>query len=186
MQVTAKETLGKLIELFDDPHGAEKFQAWVEEKTKPSDPIPISVTNKEEDDFNPNWRSHPLDTIIETAILKNIAFADMAYALDMNDQQLRDFLSEKTPINERIAVGLERLLGVDKQFWINRQFNYDKPMKNETSEQKIKELELLVNDLMELIPKETMREILKQDLGNKSLPELFELHLKYGSKKLNI
>jgi len=91
----------------------------------------MSTNNKKENDldapFNPNWRSHPLDTIIETCIVKGklVDFCTMASILEMDVFELRDFLAERTPIDEKIAMRLELLLGVDKQFWLNCQNNYD-------------------------------------------------------------
>jgi plasmid maintenance system antidote protein VapI len=91
-------------------------------------PKTIDMEKDEEDVFNPDWRSHPLNTIIKYAILANTTFKKMGEALHMSDYELRDFLSKKTKINDQIAEGLQNLFGVDKQFWLNKQINYDKPL----------------------------------------------------------
>lgn len=75
--------------------------------------------------------SHPLDTVIENCIHVNISFKDMCLCLGLNDEGLREFLAERMPINDKIATGLEKLLGVDKQFWLNRQNNFNKRLINE-------------------------------------------------------
>lgn len=75
-----------------------------------------------------NYISHPLNTIIESAIVKGISFAGMGLYLEMDDIQLTDFLMGKTKIDDKIASNLERLFGVDKSFWINRQISYTEEM----------------------------------------------------------
>ena len=78
--------------------------------------------------------SSPLNTIIETAIIKGIKFSEMALSLEMDDIELTDFLMGITPINDNIANGLYKLFGVDKKFWVNRQKNYDKKVVDSTFE----------------------------------------------------
>lgn len=76
-------------------------------------------------DLNYNWKSHPLDTVIECCIKRNIGFSELALRLNMNHFQLRDFLAERMQIDNEIAEKLT-FFGVDKEFWLDRQAGYNK------------------------------------------------------------
>lgn len=89
----------------------------------------IKNTIMQTETFRDSLISMPVDTVLETCIEKNITVKEIAEQLELDSFKLRDFIVGRLAINESIAVNLEILLGVDKQFWLNLQANYDKQVK---------------------------------------------------------
>lgn len=73
--------------------------------------------------------SCPGDTILETIQEKGITRDELAEAMNITQASMDDLISGKQPIAEIDAIGLQQCLGIDKQFWINREKLYREKLK---------------------------------------------------------
>lgn len=83
--------------------------------------------------FNPKDErellSPPGDTILETLEHINMSQVELAARLGITLERLSEIISAKKPITLRIAVGLHEALGIDVQFWLNREALYRAKLK---------------------------------------------------------
>lgn len=86
------------------------------------------MTKKERFFRELEFLSPPGDTILESLHVMNLKPDDLMAVLGFNRWQFDLLVNAKIRIDERIAEGLEKLIGVDKLFWIDRQKNYDKKL----------------------------------------------------------
>lgn len=82
--------------------------------------------------------SSPGDTIQETLDAKGIDQLDFAASMGVTPEWVVALLFDGIPINDEIATKLEQVLGIDAQFWINRDDHY---------RQRLAELESRIDDL---------------------------------------
>lgn len=66
----------------------------------------------------------PGDTIIETIEYLKMSQAELAERLGKTPSKVNDLISGKAPITVNTALQLEKVLGIDMQFWLNREMNY--------------------------------------------------------------
>lgn len=76
-----------------------------------------------------NLISPPGDTIFECCIELNLEFKEVADKLELTEQDFDDLLMGEKPIDDAIAYKLQALIGVDAEFWINREANYQEQLK---------------------------------------------------------
>jgi HTH-type transcriptional regulator/antitoxin HigA len=68
--------------------------------------------------------SPPGDDILETIEHIKMSQAELADRLGKNPSKVHDLITGKEPITYTTALQLEKVLGIDAQFWLNREMNY--------------------------------------------------------------
>lgn len=68
--------------------------------------------------------SSPGDTILETIEFIKMSQAELADRLGKTASKVHDLITGKEPITYNTALQLEKVLGIDAQFWLNREMNY--------------------------------------------------------------
>lgn len=68
--------------------------------------------------------SKPGDTILETIEHLRMSQAELASRIGKTPSKINDLISGKEPITVKTAMQLERVLGIDTQFWLNRESLY--------------------------------------------------------------
>jgi len=66
----------------------------------------------------------PGDTILETIEFLKMSQAELAERIGKTPAKVNDFISGKAPITVNTAMQLEKVLGIDMQFWLNREMHY--------------------------------------------------------------
>ncbi|WP_185215726.1 HigA family addiction module antitoxin [Sphingobacterium mizutaii] len=66
----------------------------------------------------------PGDTILETLGLLKMSQVEFAERLGKTPGKVNDIISGKAPITVNTALQLEKVLGIETQFWLNRESNY--------------------------------------------------------------
>jgi HTH-type transcriptional regulator/antitoxin HigA len=70
--------------------------------------------------FKPDWRSPPLDTILDILETRGMDLGE-------TQTQLGFMLDEHLVIDEQKARKLSDVLGAPAQFWLNREWHYREP-----------------------------------------------------------
>ena len=68
--------------------------------------------------------SPPGDTILETIEHIKMSQAELADRLGKTASKVHDLITGKEPITYNTALQLEKVLGIDAQFWLKREINY--------------------------------------------------------------
>lgn len=68
--------------------------------------------------------SPPGDTIFETIEYLKMSQSELAQRLKKTTSKVNDLISGKEPITYSTALQLEKVLGIDAEFWMNREMNY--------------------------------------------------------------
>lgn len=68
--------------------------------------------------------SKPGDTILETLEFLKMTQAEFAERIGKTPGKVNDLISGKAPITVNTALQLEKVLGIDPEFWLNREANY--------------------------------------------------------------
>jgi len=66
----------------------------------------------------------PGDTILETIEFLKMNQAELAERIGKTPAKVNDLISGKAPITVNTAMQLEKVLGIDMQFWLNREMHY--------------------------------------------------------------
>jgi addiction module HigA family antidote len=66
----------------------------------------------------------PGDTILETIEFLKMSQAELAERIGKTPAKVNDLISGKAPITVNTAMQLEKVLGIDMQFWLNREMQY--------------------------------------------------------------
>jgi HTH-type transcriptional regulator/antitoxin HigA len=66
----------------------------------------------------------PGDTIMETIDHLNMSQVELAERIGKTPGKVNDIISGKAPITVNTAMQLEKVLGIDMQFWLNREMHY--------------------------------------------------------------
>jgi len=66
----------------------------------------------------------PGDTILETIEFLRMSQAELAERIGKTPAKVNDLISGKAPISINTAMQLEKVLGIDMQFWLNREMHY--------------------------------------------------------------
>lgn len=66
----------------------------------------------------------PGDTILETIEFLKMSQAELAERIGKTPAKVNDLISGKAPITVNTAMQLEKVLGIDMQFWLNREMHY--------------------------------------------------------------
>ena len=68
--------------------------------------------------------SKPGDTILETIEHIKMSQVELAERMGKTPSKINDLISGKEPITRVTAFQLEKVLGIDAQFWLNREMLY--------------------------------------------------------------
>lgn len=68
--------------------------------------------------------SPPGDTILETIEYIKMSQVELAERLGKTASKVNDLITGKEPITYNTALQLEKVLGIEAQFWLNREMNY--------------------------------------------------------------
>ena len=84
---------------------------------------------------------HPGEVLADEITAREITQKDLAKKIKLLAPHLNDLLKGKRHISARIALNLERELGIDADYWLRLQISYDlakakKAMKKELAENK--------------------------------------------------
>lgn len=79
-------------------------------------------------EFNPDWRSPPGDTIKDLLELKGLAPDQLAASLGLTEHDLHLLLVGELIITDDIAATLEHVLGGSQAFWLKRDADFRKPL----------------------------------------------------------
>jgi|SRR5882757_345685 len=94
--------------------------------------------------------SCPGDTLLETMEIYGISKEALAHSLKMSTGQAQQLLDGVLPLTEEIAIGLERLVKIDKQFWINSEELYREKLKQITQAENEQTLDCVGNKIYQL------------------------------------
>lgn len=121
--------------------------------------------------FRPDWISCPGDTIKDILEERKLSLSQFADLLGESIDTAQDLIQGRAPLNEKIAIQLSNVLGGSYDFWLAREWQYQKDLKHhELGEQFLSELP--INDMLNFgwLPPISNR----KDLLSKCL-EFFEL-----------
>ncbi len=68
--------------------------------------------------------SKPGDTILETIEYLKMSQVELAERMGKKPSKINDLISGKEPITKSTALQLETVLGIEAQFWLNREINF--------------------------------------------------------------
>ncbi|MCK7597078.1 ImmA/IrrE family metallo-endopeptidase [Microbulbifer sp. CAU 1566] len=74
--------------------------------------------------FQPNWASPPGDTIKDILHEQNIEVSEFARTIEKSVRDATKLLKGNLPIDEELALDLEKIVGGSMEFWINREKQY--------------------------------------------------------------
>lgn len=66
----------------------------------------------------------PGDTILETIEFLRMSQVELAKRVGQTPAKINDLISGKAPITVKTAMLLEKVLGIDMEFWLNREMHY--------------------------------------------------------------
>lgn len=68
---------------------------------------------------------HPGEFLLEEIEARNIVKKEMAKSLDILPNHLSEIFSGKRNISARLAIRLEKILGISSHYWLGLQMEYD-------------------------------------------------------------
>ncbi len=83
--------------------------------------------------------SKPGDTIFETIEHFKMSQAELAYRMGKTPSKINDLISGKEPITVATAIQLEKVLGIDAHFWLNREMLYREKLSRIEQEEALEE-----------------------------------------------
>jgi len=96
----------------------------------------------------------PGDTIIETLEFLSMSQVELAERMGKTPAKVNDLISGKAPITVNTAMQLEKVLGIDMQFWLNREMQYREKLA------RIEQTEFLAN-YIEWVQEQPLKELKK-------------------------
>jgi len=97
--------------------------------------------------FSPDWISPPGDTILDILDERGWKQSEFAQRIGFSPKHVNHLISGKSTITENAAIKLERVLGSNARFWMNREAQYREALAREES---LETLEAAVDWLKEL------------------------------------
>lgn len=103
--------------------------------------------------FFPEFIIHPGETLIEVLEEKNMTQCELATRTEVTPSYVNKIIQGSKNISTSFAKKLEYVLGIDAQFWINLQSNYDKELYEyqESCEISEEEKNIVTSDLREIV-----------------------------------
>ena len=84
--------------------------------------------------------SPPGDDILETIEHIKMSQAELADRLGKTASKVHDLITGKEPITYNTALQLEKVLGIDAQFWLNREMQYREKLTRIQQEEALQEM----------------------------------------------
>jgi HTH-type transcriptional regulator/antitoxin HigA len=85
--------------------------------------------------------SKPGDTILETLEHIKMSQAELAERMGKTPSKVNDIISGKEPISVNTSLQLEKVLGIDAKFWLNREMLYREKLSRVQQEEALEECE---------------------------------------------
>lgn len=92
-------------------------------------PFLKEITTEETQKFTPNWVSPPSDTIKDLLKERDWTLVEFAERMELSKKQANLLLNETTHITYETALKLESVLGSTVKFWLNREAQYRKKLR---------------------------------------------------------
>jgi HTH-type transcriptional regulator/antitoxin HigA len=73
----------------------------------------------------PAYATHPGEIILDELEANGISQVDFAKEIGLKKSQLNKIIKGKRNINADLAIMLENVLGIDAEYWLNAQNQYD-------------------------------------------------------------
>src|SRR5712675_570322 len=83
--------------------------------------------------------SKPGDVVIETLENLKMSQVELAQRIGKTASKINDLISGKEPISVQTAIQLEKALGIDAQFWLNRETLYREKLARIEQEEALEE-----------------------------------------------
>lgn len=77
-----------------------------------------------QNEYGPDYVSVPGETLLETIEALGMSQAQLAERTGRSKKMINEIIKGKAPITPPMAIGLERVTGVQASFWNNRECNY--------------------------------------------------------------
>lgn len=90
--------------------------------------------------------SKPGDTILETIEHIKMSQAELAERMGKTPSKINDLISGKEPITVATALQLEKVLGIDAQFWLNRETLYREKLSRVEQEDALEQYKEWINE----------------------------------------
>ena len=79
---------------------------------------------EQEQTFSPDWVSPPGDSIVDLMEERDWSQIDLARRLGFSAKHLNQLIKGKASLTDDTALRLERVLGTNANFWLNREAKY--------------------------------------------------------------
>ena len=79
---------------------------------------------EQEQTFSPDWVSPPGDTIVDLMEERDWSQIDLARRLGFGAKHLNQLIKGNVPLTDDTALRLGRVLGINANFWLNREAIY--------------------------------------------------------------
>lgn len=91
----------------------------------------VHSMEKEMSGLSPELIIHPGETLKEILEDREMSYRDLAYRIGLAESYISNIVKGVEPITISLAKELENALGVEADFWINLQSNYEKEEQQE-------------------------------------------------------
>ena len=79
--------------------------------------------------FEPNYAIPPGETLQDIMDERKWSVMFVADYIQKDEQEIKNLIEGKLPISEEVAVELNKLTGINHQFWLNLERNYQETLK---------------------------------------------------------
>jgi HTH-type transcriptional regulator / antitoxin HigA len=90
-------------------------------------------------EYRPNHVTPPGATLSETIKLNGMSQSELAIRAGLSEKHVNQIIRGKAPITQDTAVSLERVLGIDAIFWINRDARYQEHLARQRDDERLRE-----------------------------------------------
>lgn len=78
----------------------------------------------EDKPYDPDWVSHPCESVLDILVEKNIDYRDFKYKMGWDELRTSKFFDGYLSLDHDDAVRLEKAVGSSSSFWLTRQRQY--------------------------------------------------------------
>jgi HTH-type transcriptional regulator/antitoxin HigA len=86
---------------------------------------------KKMNSLSPDLKIHPGETLKEILEDREMSLKGLAFKVGLTESYISNIVNGVKPITITLAKKLEKTLGIENNFWINLQLNYDKERQQE-------------------------------------------------------
>ena len=102
----------------------------------------MSKTRKKANEMIPGDVFHPGEFIKDELETRNLSQQDLAEKMKLSKSEISLLIHGHRNINVKIAILLEKVLGIDAEFWMNIQIKYDIDVVKKKAQKSIKQAKL--------------------------------------------